>query len=81
MRRWIIISEVIISDSLFKNFQVESNSAIYLSLKVVSIVGVALVGERHLTHPFMGELELGDFWNWTMTCILVIFNVKSTFAR
>ena len=81
MRRWIIVSDVIVIDSRFKNFQVECNSAIYLSLKVVSIVGVTLVGERHLTHPLMGELELGDSWNWTVTCVYSIFRVKPTFAR
>jgi len=81
MRRWIIVSDVIIIDSRFKNFQVERNSAIYLSLKVVSVVGVTLVGERHLTHPLMGKLELGDIWNRTVTCICTIFSVKPTFAR
>jgi hypothetical protein len=42
---------------------------------------MALVRERHLSHPFLRFLKLLNSWNWTMTHILAISLIQPTFTR
>ena len=82
MRRWEVVCDVIIVDCSLKNTQVKSDSTVNLSFEVKTIVGMALVWEWHLPHPFCRILKQLNIWNWTMTCLIFgIIKIKSTFTR